>query len=96
MTPVRKENAMTGSRPEVEIVNVFCPRCRREHVASVRLVDGFPETEWLEPHTRDLAVRLATASDELLGLGLDLDRWDLIDRAADALLELNDPDEDLS
>jgi hypothetical protein len=85
---------VTGSRPELEITNVYCPRCNREHVASIRLDDGFPETEWLEPHTRDLAVRLATASGELLALGLDLDRWDLIDRAADALLELNDPDAD--
>jgi hypothetical protein len=77
-----------------EIGPVYCPSCKRTHVAAIQLVDNFPETVWLEPHTRDLAVRLATASGDLLSLGLDLDRWDLIDRAADALLELNDPDED--
>jgi hypothetical protein len=78
-----------------KIATVFCASCRTTHAAVVTLEDGFPTTEWLEPHVSDVERRLVEDSGKLLVLGLGVGDWGLVEYAVEAALELNDPEDDL-
>jgi hypothetical protein len=80
---------------------VFCPPCESSHLAEVRIdADGFPLTEWLEPHTRtetteirrgDAVEAIADAAGQALDIALDaVNALPVVDGIVEQALAVND------